>query len=230
MERLLKGFPSHLAQTDGCLPSAPAAVPEPPCANPGKALRSQAALLDRIAAPWATVAVEVQDALPSLEFGAEILERITVNLVLNAAEALRKSWNAPNPLHSELSGGRIVVSLRMAAGRLRLMVEDNGPGMPPSIAAAFLRPTPLPAGTARGLGHRIVHELATATGGHLSIRVRPGAGTAFCLEWPINPGSLAASSIPRPRAATGPQRVPAALVGQIRQGIHRTANGGREAC
>lgn len=194
----------------------------PVCFNPAETLHQQAVLLQRIAAPWAIISVMTQDALPALDFSAEILERITVNLVLNAAEALRNSGGAPDPHRSlrtvprggkdradatagdarsaessadpagqskaESKAGRIRVSLRMADGRLRLSVEDNGPGMPPGIAAAFLRPTPLPPGTARGLGHRIVHELAVATGGQLSIRVRPGAGTTFSLDWPVKQG------------------------------------------
>ncbi len=176
----------------------------PACFNPAETLHQQSVLLQRIAAPWAIISVMTQDALPGLEFSAEILERITVNLVLNAAEALRNAGDAPDPRRllrsvpqpgaaqdleaeptKETKAGRIRVSLRMAAGRLRLSVEDNGPGMPPGIAAAFLRPAPLPPGTARGLGHRIVHELAMATGGQLAIRVRPGTGTTFSVDWPV---------------------------------------------
>jgi C4-dicarboxylate-specific signal transduction histidine kinase len=177
---------------------------------PGHALHAQAALLQRLATPWAMLSIVTQDGLPGLEFSAEILERITVNLVLNAAEALRSAAGVANPRHSlhgiadpsaeragtqeakrgwqaeaEPKSGRIRVSLRVLDGRLRLSVEDNGPGVPPAIAAAFLRPSPLPPGAARGLGHHIVHELATATGGQLSIQTRPGAGTTFSLDWPV---------------------------------------------
>jgi signal transduction histidine kinase len=158
------------------------------CTDPASALDEQTPLLRGIAAPWATVSVKLERRLPALSFPVEVLERVTVNLVLNAAQAIRDARfdggrSLPSPEGGE--AGAIHVSLGMIKGRLRLTVEDDGPGLPPSIAAAFLRPAPMPPGAARGLGHRIVHELAETSGGSLSIRVRPGKGTAFCLDWPV---------------------------------------------
>jgi nitrogen-specific signal transduction histidine kinase len=150
-------------------------------------------VLQRITAGAACVSVRSPATLPPTALSVEALERITVNLVRNAAEAIRTqrlhgsprtaspgaAWPAARP------AGQIRVALAIVAGRLQLTVEDDGPGVPPAIAAAFLQPRPLPAHTSRGLGHRIVHELVTSTGGQLSLRVRPGKGTAFCIKWPI---------------------------------------------
>jgi signal transduction histidine kinase len=268
IRRLLKGFASHPAPTPVASvpeelappsPAGPASAPPPQpwldtprsvaasCFNPAETLHQQSALLQRLAAPWATISVMTQDALPGLEFSAEILERITVNLVLNAAEALRNAGEAPDPMRlrsiprtgsaADLAGdlkaapttrtGRIRVSLRMADGRLRLSVEDNGPGMPPGIAAAFLRPAPLPPGTARGLGHRIVHELAMATGGQLAIRVRPGTGTTFSLDWPVKLELLPHCEGPMLRLVSS-HRAFADLPARASQ--TRIVNGGQDAC
>jgi hypothetical protein len=76
----------------------------------------------------------------------------------------------------------------VVADRLRLSVDDNGPGMPPAIAAAFLHPAPLPPGTSRGYGHHNVHELVENTKGGLGIHVRPGRGTTLCIDWEIHSG------------------------------------------
>jgi signal transduction histidine kinase len=157
------------------------------------ALHLLAPVLERIAAGSATVSICAPATLPLLDLSIETMERITVNLVRNAAEAIRMARGSapPNGLSTRSVGankrasGTIRVILGVAAGRLRLTVEDDGPGMPPAIAAAFLQPGPLPAKPSRGLGHRIVHELVTASGGHISIRVRPGQGTAFCIRWPV---------------------------------------------
>jgi signal transduction histidine kinase len=147
-------------------------------------LRNLAPILERIATGAATVTVTSPVSLPPLDFPSEIIERITVNLVRNAADAIRlQQASAPPSTLPPL--GEIQVTLAVVAGRVQLTVEDNGPGMPPAIAAAFLQPLPLPVGSSRGLGHRIVHDLATASAGQLSIRVRPGRGTVFCLKWPI---------------------------------------------
>jgi signal transduction histidine kinase len=156
----------------------------PPTPNHAAMLRSLAPILERIATGAATVTVTSPVSLPPLDFPSEIIERIAVNLVRNAADAIRLH-QATAPPSMPPPSGEIQVTLAVVAGRVQLTVEDNGPGMPPAIAAAYLQPLPLPLGASRGLGHRIVHDLATASAGQLSIRVRPGRGTVFCLKWPI---------------------------------------------
>ncbi len=200
--------PSDVAQ-----PSAAAPVPLPPALlrrpgvrtsdiattasshtppNPVDMLRSLTPILQRIAAGAATVTVTCPASLPPLDVSSEVIERITVNLVRNAAEAIRiqhcefddsSAHTSPAP-----PPGQILVTLAVLAGRVQLTVEDNGPGVSPAMIASYLQPTPLPHGATRGLGHRIVHELAVSSHGQLSIRVRPDQGSIFCLKWPI-PGS-----------------------------------------
>jgi signal transduction histidine kinase len=152
--------------------------------NHASALRNLAPILQSIATGAATVSVICPISLPPLDFSSEILERITVNLVRNAAEAIRAHRSAAH-LSAQSPLGEIHVTLALVAGRVQLTVADNGPGMPPAIAAAYLQPRPLPQGATHGFGHRIVHELAAASAGQLSIRVRPGLGTVFCLKWPV---------------------------------------------
>jgi signal transduction histidine kinase len=171
-----------------------AELPAPPsidlATDPAEALRRLGPVLQRIAAGTHLTLV-APATLPQLDLPAEALERITVNLVRNAAEAMRRPSTdteqdaGQHYVRRSVHPARIEVHLAVIAGRANLTVEDNGPGMPPAIAAAFLRPTPLPPGALRGLGHRIIHELATASGGVLSIRVRPGRGTVFCIKWPL---------------------------------------------
>ena len=194
-------------------PSAPTSseTASQPASDHATTLRNLAPVLERIAAGAATVSVACPATLPVLDFPADIIERITVNLVRNAAEAIRLHRTVHSTLQPPavaLPPGEIYVNLAVIAGRVQLTVQDNGPGMPPAIAAAYLQPSPLPRGASRGLGHRIVHELAAASEGQLSIRVRPGFGTTFCVKWPIpsnilaGPCSLLANpSIPLRRTA-----------------------------
>lgn len=167
-----------------------------PATSPNHAamLLNLAPVLQRIAAGAAAVTVSCPTSLPPLNFPSEFIERITVNLVRNAAEALRLQQASASPA-SPASPGEIRVCLNIVAGRLQLTIEDNGPGMSPSNVDAYLNPQPLPLGASHGLGHRIVHELAAASGAQLSIRVRPGHGTAFCLKWPV-PETLPAEPCP----------------------------------
>lgn len=166
-------------------PPAPASADAlQPAANHATTLHNLAPVLERIAAGSATVSLACPATLPALDFPADIIERITVNLVRNAAEAIRLH-RAVQPPSISLPPGEIHVTLVAIAGRVQLTVQDNGPGMPPAIAAAYLQPSPLPQGATRGLGHRIVQELAASSEGQLSIRVRPGFGTTFCVKWTI---------------------------------------------
>jgi hypothetical protein len=178
-------------------------------------LRHLAPVLERIAAGAARVSVSTPAALPPFDVPPETLERITVNLVRNAAEAIRNQHACEFPTAPH-APGEIRVVLVVVAGRLQLTIDDNGPGVPPSVAAAFLRPAVLPPNTRRGLGHRIIHDLVTASGGQLSIRVRPGQGTAFCVKWPLplaadaGPAApLIAIPTPPPHLATSPAILPA---------------------
>jgi len=147
-------------------------------------LLSLAPVLERIAAGAATVVVTCPTSLPPLNFPSEIIERITVNLVRNAAEAIRRGQPRASSVPFS-PPGQIRVTLAVIDAHLQLTVEDNGPGMSPTNVEAYLHPEPLPVGANHGLGHLIVHELTTASDGRLSICVRPGQGTAFCLKWPL---------------------------------------------
>jgi signal transduction histidine kinase len=172
--------------------------------NHAAMLLSLTPVLRRIAAGAADVTVTCQVSLPPLNFPSEIIERITVNLVRNAAEAIRRNQSRA-PFVSLTPPGEIRVTLALIDDHLQLTVEDNGPGMSPTNVEAYLHPEPLPLGASHGLGHRIVHELAAASEGQLSIRVRPGQGTAFSLKWPIH-APLNAERCP-PGVPTSPSTV-----------------------
>lgn len=167
------------------LSSVPADPPPPQPSDPAAVLREIAPMLERIAAPLSRVTLSLPRSLPLIDVPAEVLERITLNLVRNAAQAIEQAHPQPPQPNTQQEPGLIAIALAVQGDRLRLSVEDNGPGMPPALAAAFLRPTPLPAGASRGFGHRIIHELAAATSGTLAIRVRPGHGTTISLKWPL---------------------------------------------
>jgi signal transduction histidine kinase len=163
----------------------PLPIPDPAsvAADPAAIVREITPLLVAIASPSAVVTVKAPRTLPALTFPVENLERIIVNLIRNAAQAIEFANSSDRPFDARRPG-HIRVALATIAGHLHLTVEDNGPGMPVATAAAFLSPAKLPQGAQRGLGHHIVHQLVTSSGGTLAVRVRPGQGTTFCVKWP----------------------------------------------
>ncbi|MGC9199405.1 MAG: sensor histidine kinase [Acidobacteriaceae bacterium] len=171
--------PSSAVDSGARLPEANAAR-----SSHALTLRNLAPILEQIAAGVAKVSVTCSALLPPLDLSTEVLERITVNLVRNATEAIRSGRQAVLAGETGLRG-QILVHLEEEAGKARLTVEDSGPGMQEEMIAAYLRPGSLPHGATHGLGHRIVHELVAESGGRLAIRVRPGYGTLFCIRWTI---------------------------------------------
>jgi signal transduction histidine kinase len=69
---------------------------------------------------------------------------------------------------------RVEVSLSMEAGRVRLVVHDNGRGVP---AAAVTNP--------RSLGLLGMRDRAVLIGGEVSVAGRPGMGTTVTVELPL---------------------------------------------
>ena len=138
-------------------------------------LNGLASLLGGLAAP-STVTVRTSgDPVPFVSLAPEAVERIVVNLVCNAAQAIAQTGDGP---------GEVQVKLDQSPTRLLLEVQDNGPGLSAGQIAAFLNPQPTHSWSRRGLGHRIVRELATETGAEITVRSTT-SGSTFLLEWPV---------------------------------------------
>lgn len=107
------------------------------------------------------------------------LERAMVNLFLNAAEAVSVSPGS----------GRIDVACRLtSAGEIEIRVSDDGPGIPPEIAATLFEPfvsLGKPKGT--GLGLSVVQSVMQRHGGSAVVARTGPDGTTFLLRFPARP-------------------------------------------
>ncbi|KKB75902.1 hypothetical protein VW35_19305 [Devosia soli] len=111
------------------------------------------------------------------------MTRVLVNLMKNAREALEASQQIESP--------RVRVTVTAEADRALIVVEDNGPGLPPrareNLFVAF-------EGSARaggtGLGLAIARELTEANGGTLRFVETGAPGTRFELTLPKDIHSL----------------------------------------
>jgi two-component system sensor histidine kinase RegB len=88
----------------------------------------------------------------------------------------------------QASGPDGTVRLRLSADhdRVRAVVQDRGPGMPPEILARVGEPffTPKGPGEGMGLGLFLTRALAEQLGGEFHIASRPGAGTEAWIDLP----------------------------------------------
>ncbi len=114
-----------------------------------------------------------------LDVADDVWARADEERVLQIGRAL--AGNAV--LHTPV-GTRIVVRVRYAAGKPTLVVEDDGPGIPPAhVERIFDRFYRIEGGQASGsgLGLAIAHELAGRMDGGVLVVSRPGL-TVFTLE------------------------------------------------
>ncbi|RMF33829.1 MAG: sensor histidine kinase [Alphaproteobacteria bacterium] len=104
------------------------------------------------------------DGLP-----AAPVRQIALNLLLNASAAAAR-------------GGHVGMSVRRAGDALELVVEDDGPGLPPKALARLLSPEPT--GPGPGMGLRVVRDLVAALGGRIEHR-RENAVTVIAVRLPV---------------------------------------------
>lgn len=101
--------------------------------------------------------------------------QILVNLLTNAAQA----FTGKDPERN-----RIDVSVSTNGDLVRVVVADNGPGIPAGLEQRVFDPffTTKPPGVGTGLGLSISRSLAQALGGQLSLLHSGPTGTSFALD------------------------------------------------
>ncbi len=122
----------------------------------------------------ATVATEVDDGLAALSVDRTRMRVALVNLATNAIR------------HSP-TGGRVILRAHRVEGRLRLEVDDDGPGVPRADRERIFEPFVRGEGETSegaGLGLYIAREVVRAHGGHLGVERSPTRGARFWIELP----------------------------------------------
>ena len=126
---------------------------------------------------------ETDSPLQMIDGDSDLLHRAIFNLILNAAQAIGDR-------------GTIQVSIRAAtpdnapgdvipeSGAVRLVIEDDGPGMPADVRDRIFTPffTTKPRGS--GLGLPVVHRAIEAHRGVVLVDSSPGSGTRFTIILP----------------------------------------------
>ena len=121
------------------------------------------------------------DPAAVIEADPEQLHRMLVNLMKNVREAIEGDGEG-----ARRGVGRVAVSLTMDGEAWRLILADDGPGLPDRAQAHLFQPF---SGSARlggaGLGLPIARELAQAHGGDLTLVSTGPEGSVFELRLPI---------------------------------------------
>jgi len=118
---------------------------------------------------------EFAPGLPPVRLDVEQIRRVVINLVDNALEALA---GAP--------GGRIVVQTQHDAANAvaRIVIADNGPGVPPADREKLFMPYYSTKRRGSGLGLAIVRRIVGEHGGSVEVGDNSPRGSRFVIELP----------------------------------------------
>lgn len=133
-------------------------------------------VLDAVDPDGHVVTADCDEALVVSVDGAKV-ERVLENLLRNAVK------------HTP-AGTSIHVAATARAGGLRLVVEDDGPGVPTELVERIFDPFAQGADAQRaaspgtGIGLSLVARFAELHGGEAKVEPRPGGGTRFVVDLP----------------------------------------------
>ncbi len=140
--------------------------------------------------------------LPQLKFDPDGLHRAILNVITNAIDACDCAEH-----------GRVDVSTELAAGEglVRVIVSDNGRGIPPDdIKKMFALFVSRKGGRGTGLGLSVSQKILREHGGDIHVQSTPGEGSTFTLELPAISITSAGTRPPKDDAVVDPRATTAA--------------------
>jgi two-component system NtrC family sensor kinase len=148
-----------------------------PPADVGEVAESVAALA-RPQKSFRDVAIEVDVAgdVPNVGLAASRLTQVLLNLVLNAGSVVA----------SQKDGARVTIRAKRLEDRVRIEVEDTGPGVPEELRERIFEPfvTTKDVGDGTGLGLSVCRGLVEAAGGSIDVDASYASGARFVVELP----------------------------------------------
>jgi len=140
-------------------------------------------MLRRVIGEHIDLRFDASASLPSISADNGQMEQVIMNLVLNARDAM------PN-------GGRVTISTANGgsgdgpspneSGEVRMVVADDGPGIPDDIQPRLFDPffTTKEVGKGTGLGLATVHSIVLTNDGSIAVQSKVGRGAAFVVCFP----------------------------------------------
>lgn len=128
--------------------------------------------------PFHTVDIQTDvEASLHVALPAPRLTQVLLNIVLNAGAATASMHRA---------GGRVSIRARSVHGRVRIEVEDNGPGIAPELRDRLFEPfaTTKGVGEGTGLGLAVCRGLVESAGGEVGVDSSYRDGARFYVELP----------------------------------------------
>lgn len=142
----------------------------------GRLVHDAIMLIDReLRANGVSVHLDIPDGLPPVMADAVNIQQVFVNLMMNAAQAMRDQKGARD----------LKISIRQENDRVRVDVRDKGPGIEPVDLRSVFEPFFSTKTDGMGMGLAICRTCISAHGGRLWATSTVGEGATFHFDLPI---------------------------------------------
>jgi two-component system, NtrC family, sensor histidine kinase HydH len=111
--------------------------------------------------------------IPPVPFDAELMERVILNLVTNAAQA-------------SADGGVVTVKTKLMGDVAEIAVIDRGSGIDPKNIESIFNPFFTTKASGVGLGLAICSKIVDEHGGQIKVESTPGEGSVFHVFLPLH--------------------------------------------
>jgi signal transduction histidine kinase len=132
--------------------------------------------------------VRIADGDSAVSVDPNQIRRVLVNLVENAFDAVGGEDDGETEEGGEAAterrGGIVTLAVRPMRRSVKVIVRDNGPGIPPEIRERVFEPFFTSKSSGSGLGLYLVREIVLAHGGAISLSANGGRGTSVTTRWP----------------------------------------------
>jgi C4-dicarboxylate-specific signal transduction histidine kinase len=122
-----------------------------------------------------TLERSLAEGMPLCYADAQLIEQVILNLLTNAAQALKAVEGPKN----------IEVRASVNQDRMIIAVADSGPGVPPDLREKIFDPFFSVKREGSGIGLSLSHRIVTDHGGSLKVGVSKWGGAEFVIEIPV---------------------------------------------
>jgi C4-dicarboxylate-specific signal transduction histidine kinase len=140
------------------------------------------------------VRTDLEAGLPRVEVGRVEIQQVLINLLMNAAEAMKDTPSASR---------FVTVQTRRSETAIDITVRDRGRGIPTDLMTRVFDPFFTTRSSGLGMGLPISRRLIDAHGGRIECRNLSEGGAEFTLSLPVHAETTAPTPHPGPPADSG---------------------------
>jgi len=131
------------------------------------------------------VVTHLDPRLPATEVDSHQMQQVFLNIINNARQAME----------GRPAKGLLRVTTESSNEKVRIIFQDNGPGIPPENITKIFNPffTTKEVGKGTGLGLSLCYGIVSEHGGTITPSSEPGQGATFTIELPITHALAGAS-------------------------------------